>query len=83
MSRFYDAMRKSGHACMIAALRDRETGVEFRDQLCTAVRKSAMLYSYSDILIRYRLDGRQGEPTIALQLQSIFVIGPSLKVVAS
>ncbi|KAG9121529.1 hypothetical protein FRC07_002468 [Ceratobasidium sp. 392] len=38
ISRIYDAMRKSGHPSMVTALRNQQSGVEFRNQLCTATQ---------------------------------------------
>ncbi|KAG8696868.1 hypothetical protein FRC08_006872 [Ceratobasidium sp. 394] len=38
LARMYDAMRKSGYPSMITALRDPQSGIEFRNQLCAAAQ---------------------------------------------
>ncbi|QRV96105.1 hypothetical protein RhiJN_24123 [Ceratobasidium sp. AG-Ba] len=38
LARMYDALRKSDHPTMLAALRNQESGVEFRNQLCSAAQ---------------------------------------------
>ncbi|KAG9085217.1 hypothetical protein FRC06_003697 [Ceratobasidium sp. 370] len=38
LARMYNLLRESGHASMKVALRDPATGIEFRNQLCTAAQ---------------------------------------------